>query len=199
MNHYTKFCVIFFFILLLPSCNTSTGASINSQVGATKLTTELDFPLDQEFISQTYNIAIAHPLDWSISSAESMFFVEPDRDTYPPLFPPVFHMSMGTSYTGRSKLRIPQPATKLLTLRVNHVLDIPGAKTLTDVTAVDINGRDGATVLVEHGDRHQYIIVLRISEDEIIVLSAHDLADRSEKMQQILNTLALNIRPLIDD
>lgn len=103
-------------------------------------------------------------------------------------------------YSGRNSRRwkIPQPAHEVLQWEINE----SSSTVVEPVQAVSINGRDAATVLLAYKNKkgtltlYQYSIALRISDDKVVHLVIDGPASRSEEMQNVLNAIALNIRPL---
>ncbi len=184
---------------MLAGCINNVGAPIASQPSTPRLTTEFLLEKNLEFQSIESGFVLDYPADWTVEG-EGLIWVKPSetdfsQDHSSVLTEVTFTLFTKSPYTGyaSAKRRIPQPASEvaqdILNTRKHTQIVMP-------VEAVDINGRDGAFYLLAPDTRHHYSIILRIADDKVVVLDALGPANRSEEMQNILNAIALNIRPL---
>ncbi len=184
----------------LVGCIGSVGAPIVSQSGNPKLTTEFVLEQETEFSSTDDGFIFSYPGDWIVQK-HTTIWVTPSEVDFPQDLSSIpneatFTIFTKSPYTGHisRKWRIPQSASSVAQDIANVTKEW---QIIKPVEAVDINGRDGAVFLQAPDDTtHLYSIVLRISEDKVVVLGALGPASRSEEMQNILNAIALNIRPL---
>lgn len=188
-------------ILGVVGCGIQNGAPISSQPGTPELTTTLTMEKNLVFESVKDEFALDYPLDWTVSG-DGLFWVYPSEADFPQDHSSVltevkFMMFTNVPYAGRSSRRwkIPQPAHEVMQWEIKSN---SSAEIVEPVRAVSINGRDAATALVayEQGTFYRYSIALRISDDKILHLFTRGPASRSEEMQNVLNAIALNIRPL---
>jgi len=189
-------------LLSLVACAGNVGAPITSQPDTPELTTEFVMEKDLEFRSIENGFVLEYPADWEVAG-ENMIWVEPSEADFPQdhrsiLTEVDFSLFKMGPYTGNfsRKWRIPQSAREVAQVIVD-TRDEP--EVIQPVKAVSINGFDGATSLLAVQARislHSYEIVLRIADDKVIVMHALGPASRSEEMQNILNAIALNIRPI---
>ncbi|MBP6470400.1 MAG: hypothetical protein KBE23_12445 [Chloroflexi bacterium] len=189
-------------LLSLVGCTGNVGAPITSQPDTPELTTEFVMEKDLEFRSIKNGFVLEYPADWEVAG-ENMIWVEPSEADFPQdhrsiLTEVDFSLFTRGPYVGNfsRKWRIPQSAREVAQVIVG-TRDYP--EVIQPVKAVSINGFDGATSLMAVETRiplHRYGIVLRIASDKVIVLGTDGPASRSEEMQNILNAIALNIRPI---
>jgi hemin uptake protein HemP len=200
----TRFLLLSLWMMILMGCDSGSGAPVTSQIDAPILTSDLVLEADHEYKGIEHSLTFRYPSDWTVDDGGgSVGIIPSDED-----FPQNFFLDSGTvhfdfhtmgPYVSRlnQRWRIPQPATEVAQAIANTMKE----DTLIEpVTAVDINGHDGATFLLEINDNgyiyHFYIILLRITEDKVVSLSAFGPASRSEEMKTVLNAIALNIEPL---
>lgn len=191
-------------ILGLVGCNLQSGAPISSQPSTPELTTNLIVEKNLVFERVEDEFALDYPIDWTVSG-DGLFWVHPSEAYFTQDYSSVltevrFNMFTNTPYSGQSsrRWRIPQPAHEVLQWEINLN---SSAEVVEPVRTVSINGRDAATALLayEKSTLYQYSITLRISDDRVLHLFAQGPASRSEEMQNVLNAIALNIRPLNEE
>ena len=177
------------------------GAPVASQPNATKLTSSLILSDDLVYESTENNIIIDYPADWLISG-DDMIFIQPSEDDFPKIrsssAPPFMLYTMGP-YADRfsDRWHIPRSATEIARKTAQNATD--ASELLEPIEPVDINGHDGAVFLIERGEQHQYVVILRITEQVAVGLGALGPSDRSDEMKDVLNAIALNIQPLTED
>ncbi len=192
MSNRSLFAVLF--LLIVVGCSNRNGAPINSQPGTPKLETDLAIEAKLKYESTEKGVAIYYPQGWVIDEGIISTGIQIDSNN----FSQNFSFITRSPYVSRNNRRwqIPQPAIEIAQFIANTM---KGEVTMIEpVTAVDINGRDGATFLVEDisTNRHMYVIILRISEDTVIDFNAIGPSDHSEEMKSILSAIALNTQPL---
>ena len=200
----TKIIILLCLIVGLIGCGVQNGAPISSQLGTPELTTTLIMEKNLVFESVEDEIALDYPFDWTVSG-DSLFWVDPNEADLPQDHSSVLTevrvmIFTNVPYSGRNSRRwkIPQPAHEVLQWEINE----SSSTVVEPVQAVSINGRDAATVLLAYKNKkgtltlYQYSIALRISDDKVVHLVIDGPASRSEEMQNVLNAIALNIRPL---
>ena len=186
-------------LLSLVGCAGNVGAPITSHPDTPELTTEFVMEKGLEFRSIKNGFVLEYPADWKVAE-ENMIWVEPSEtdlvQNHRSILTEVTFMlhTMGP-YSGNfsRRWRVPQPASAVAEDIANTM---KWTQVVMPVEAVDINGRDGASFLMAPDKRHHYVIVLRIADDKMLVMGALGPASRSEEMQNILNAIALNIRPI---
>lgn len=199
-----KIRIIFIYILLIITvgCNGRQGAPIESQPNTLELTSSLILERNQQYESIEDGIVITLPDDWAVHGNE-ILWIEPSASAYPKdsyfAHARTFDLYTMEPYVSlfNERWRIPQSATEVAQA-ISNTMDT-AVRTLEPVNAVNINGRDGAAFLVDRDELHQYVIVLRIAKDKVVVLGALGPAERSEEMKTILNAIALSIQPLEAD
>ncbi len=196
---YKTLIIVCFLITSLAGCRGSVGAPIASQLNAPGLTTEFVMEKDLEFQSIEHGFVLDYPADWEVVG-ENLVWVEPSESDLiqnhrSVLTEVTFTLYTMGPYSGNQSRRwqVPQPAIIVAQDIANTMKE---TQIIMPVKAVDINGRDGASFLLAPDTRHHYVIVLRIADDKVLVMGALGPASRSEEMQNILNAIALNIRPL---
>lgn len=191
-------------ILGLVGCAGQSIAPTSSQPSTPELTTSLIMEKTLEFKSVEDGFALDYPADWTVKG-EGLFWVKPSeidfhQDYSSVLTEVTFTLHTSDPYTGHNsrRWRIPQTASENLQWQVNLDTSI---EVVEPVRAVSINERDAATVLLsyEKGMLYQYGITLRIAEDKMLELLAQGPSNRSEEMRNVLNAIALNIRPLDEE
>jgi hypothetical protein len=199
MLYKSLFIVHLFLFLGLTGCAGSVGAPIDSQPGTPKLTTEFVMKKELQFRSVENGFLLDYPADWVVEG-EGLIWVTPSETDFPQdhssvLTEATFTLFTKSPYAGytSSRRRIPQPASEVAQDIANTMKESP---VIMPVESVDINGRDGAIYLLAPDTRYHYSIVLRVADDKVAVLDALGPSSRSEEMQNILNAIALNIRPL---
>ena len=197
---YKALIIVGFLFTGLAGCFRSVGAPIVSPSDNPKLTTEFVLVKATEFRSIEDGFIFSHPEDWIVQK-HTVVWVTPSEIDFPQDTSAIpteatFTLFTKSPYTGRisRKWRIPQSASSVAQDIANVTQEW---QIIKPVEAVDINGWDGAVYLQAPDDTtHLYSIILRIADDKVVVLGALGPASRSEEMQNILNAIALNIRPL---
>lgn len=185
-----------------------SGSSVKSQEDAPFLIS--DFVLDKEQIYQNSNgkFALDYPLDWVIYEGSGIVGINPSKADFQQspgsrLSKTTFRFYVLNPYVGyeNETYLIPSPSTKVAE-EILGTFEVGDAdfEVLEPIKAININGYDGASFLLAHREGlAQYIIVLRIAKNRSVSLDALGPLDRTEEMQEILNAIALNIRPLDED
>lgn len=196
---YKTLIILCFLITSLAGCVESVGAPVASQPDIPELTTEFVMEEDLEFRSIENGFVLDYPADWAVVG-ENLVWVEPNetdlvQNHRSVLTEVTFTLYTMDPYSGNisRRWRVSQPASAVAQDIANTMKE---TQVIMPVKAVDINGRDGASFLLAPDTRHHYVIVLRIADDKVLVMGALGPASRNEEMQNILNAIALNIRPL---
>jgi hypothetical protein len=199
---YKTLITLCFLITSLAGCVGNVGAPVASEPDIPELTTEFVMEKDLEFQSIENGFVLKYPADWVVEG-EGMVWVKPSEADFPQdhrsiLTEVDFSLFTRGPYAGNfsRKWRVPQSASEVAQVIVDTMDE---HEVIQPVKAVSINGFDGATYLMAVETRiplHRYGIVLRIASDKVVVLGTDGPASRSEEMQNILNAIALNIRPL---
>ena len=161
------------------------------------------FVLEKEQVYENVNgFALNYPADWTLFDGEFIKMLDPSEDDFK-----VSSNSIMDRYPFTFGVTDPYVGIESSTYEISpsssasvaeEILDTFGDyEILEPIKSVNINGRDGATFLVERPqNRHQYIIILRINQHTVIDLGALVPAIRSEEMQEVLKAIALNFRPI---
>jgi hypothetical protein len=182
-----------------------TSAPIESQADAPLLTSEFVLAKEQVYENSARGFALDYPADWVLFESSFSVKFDPSEDDFKAAsnssidrYP--FTFIVTTPYVGLESEVYPISASTSAAVADEILSTFGEFEVLKPITSVNINGRDGATFLVERPqNRHQYIAILRINQDTTINLGALGPANRSEEMQEVLNAIALNFRPLEED
>ena len=201
-----KQILLFLSILLIMALNIGCiGAPVESQTDTPLLTSEFVLAKEQVYQDIDGGFTLDYPADWHISG-DRLIWLDPSEvdfksssNSFFDRKPFMFHATNPYVGLDSEAYHVPSPSASVAkevlgTLRETNVLE--------PIKSVNINGRDGATFLVEQPmdispwNMHQYVIILRISEHTTIQMLALGPANRSQEMKDILNAIALNFRPL---
>lgn len=201
-------CLCLFSYLVSQMACTSTYAEERIATQTTSRIEDSATRLEDMHVSQEHDLAFRAPANWVVAESEDlMIYLAPSAEELPWGFeyfssppPPLYYVSSRSAYLNRedrltnrkrSAAEIAQTIADTFT-----VADPPEDVHIEPIKSVDLSGREGASLLIDLGDRIIYVNVLSITPDAFAVISAHGpTKDRSE-MRSIVDRVTSTVQPL---
>ena len=192
-----KMKYLIFALLFLIGCSSNADDSVPSLSGAIQLVPILEDTELDSFTSTNIELTIAYPKGWAIVEGDNTIYLASEESFFPwkkrsSIAQPLYSIHIIGPYVDRrnQRWRIPQPTLEV----VQKIADSWNAETLRPIMSNDINGMDGASLLLGDEAGQIYMVYLRLTEHRLVSLSASGPTNKSEEMQAVINTIALNTR-----
>lgn len=164
------------------------------------LTTELDLEQLEMFESAKYGISFGVPKEWQVAEGVVTLILSPDPNatfSFDEAHYRVYTMSRKFGLGMRS-LAFPKSAYHIASIIKNPSIGSSN-HSLEPITRTNVSGREVAYYFEEasfSSDYQDYVIVIELNKDEVVVLAADGPKELSELMRSTLNAIALTVEPL---
>lgn len=176
--------------------------SCQPQPSEQPLTTDLDLKQLETFESAEYGISFGIPTGWQVVEGEPYLIISPNPSATFSFDEPHYRIyTMPRRFgLGIRSLAFPKSAYQIANIIKNPSLD-PSDYSIEPITRTTVSGREGAYFSKEatFSSKYQfYTIVIELSDEEVVILSADGPEELSELMRSTLNAIALTVEPLED-
>lgn len=164
------------------------------------LTTDLDLTQLERFESVKYGLSFGIPEGWQVVESDISIHVGPDVYATHTLDDAEYRIRTMPRRFGLGRV-FPRSAYEIASIIKNPSLD-PSSWSIEPITRTTVSGRPGAYYLEEvlfSSSRQyyvDYVIVIELNDDEVVILSADGPKEMSELMRSTLNAIALTVQPL---
>ena len=176
--------------------------SCHPQPSEQPLTTDFDLKQLEIFESAEYGISFGIPTGWQVDEGEPYLIVSPDPYATFSFDEPHYQIrTMPRRFgLGIRSLAFPRSAYQIASIIRNPSLN-PSDYSLGPITRSTVSEREAAYYFEEatfSSEYQDYVIVIEVTDDEVVVLSADGPKELSELMRSTLNAIALTVEPLND-
>lgn len=169
------------------------------------LTTDLDLTQLETFESVKDGISFGVPAGWQVVESAASLVISPDPyATTNFLKEPTYSLNMMSRRLGGglAGLAFPKSAYQIASRLRNPSLDL-SSYSFEPITRTTVSGREGAYYSRERDyslslNHQSYIIVIELTDREVVVLMADAPEEDAELMRSTLNAIALTVEPLGD-